>query len=288
MAKPQALLVRAPGTNCDIETQFAFERAGASCLTVHVNRLLETPDLLRQSQILCIPGGFSYGDDVAAGKILASRLRARLSEPLAEMRDRGGLILGICNGFQALLKTGLLDSDPQPGQLPMANQATLTWNDHGRYEARWVQLRVASTTCVFLEGVAEIELPVAHAEGKFVAQSESVLAQLESAGQLCLRYTAGEAVGARGIASGRQTAVAGGGTDVMAETKLAFPANPNGSELDVAGMCDPTGRILGMMPHPERFLERHQHPSWTRHSSGDDSGVLTGQVVFDNAVRYFE
>ncbi len=276
MAKPRVLILRAPGTNCDVETAFAFEKAGAKAERVHVFRLLENPQVCRSYQIFCIPGGFSYGDDIAAGRILANQIRHHLADLLREFIEQGNLILGICNGFQVLLKSDVL--------LPRSNdglaQATLTWNDSRRFEDRWVRLAVTGRPCVFLEGIQELYLPVAHAEGKFVARDAATLQALESAGQLVLRYA-------------RLT----GPLRVEGEP-LPYPENPNGSEANVAGVCDPTGRILGLMPHPERHIDPTQHPQWTRRPFAGPAAASPncsqpagaegdGLALFKNAVRYF-
>ena len=208
MLSPRALILRAPGTNCDHETAFAFERAGAIARRVHVAALAAKPALLEEYQIFCIPGGFSYGDDIASGRILALQLRTFLSDALERFRDRGGLILGICNGFQVLLQTTLLLHEPTTGPL-----ATLAANRSGRFIDRWVQLVVRPSQCVFLEGLSRLELPVAHAEGRFRTRSPAALAGLEASGQLVLRY----------------------GTNAAGAS-----SNPNGSEVDVAGVCDQT------------------------------------------------
>ena len=257
MSQPRVLILRAPGTNCDEETAFAFNTAGGLAERVHINRLLESPQLADDFQILCIPGGFSYGDDVAAGRIMAGQIRHHLDDCLRRFHAGDKLILGICNGFQVLLKSGLLLADDDHGP-----QATLTWNNSGRFEDRWVRLRADGERCVFLAGVEDIELPIAHAEGRFVARDQPTLSQLDGAGQLVLRYQS----------------AAGAGTEVI------FPDNPNGSQLDVAGVCDPSGRVLGLMPHPERHLTATNHPSWTRRPPKD---VGDGLAIFQNAVGYF-
>lgn len=253
--------MRAPGTNCDTETAWAFEAAGAVAERVHINRLIETPGRLRQFQILCIPGGFSYGDDVAAGRILAVQIQHHLADLIAEFHARENLILGICNGFQVLLKSGVLvPFDPQIGP-----PATLTWSDLGRYDDRWVYLRVDGEQSVFLRGCERLYLPVAHAEGKFVARDEKTLDQLRAAGLLSVRYA---------LADG----------DGVVDEPLPFPANPNGSQANVAGMSDATGRILGLMPHPERNLFRTHHPHWSREEA---RLAGCGRRLFANAVEYF-
>ena len=254
MPLPRILILRAPGTNCDAETAFAFERAGGRADVVHLNRWLEAPALAQDFQILCLPGGFSYGDDLGSGRIFANQLRHHLAESLAAFRDAGKLILGICNGFQILIKSGLLGSDDAAGP-----GATLTWNDSGRFIDRWVNLRVAGDRCAFLRGIERMFLPIAHAEGQFVGRDDKVLDRLDRAGQLALRYAA-----------------ASDGGDA--------PFNPNGAARDVAGMCDASGRVFGLMPHPERFIDRTHHPQWTRLPPFDEGD---GLQLFRNAVQYF-
>jgi phosphoribosylformylglycinamidine synthase len=253
MPQPRVLVLRAPGANCDAETAFAFERAGGAAQVVHPNRWFETPELANQFQILCLPGGFSYGDDLSAGRIFGNQLQHHLADALAEFRAAGKLILGICNGFQVLVKSGLLDIDDADGPA-----ATLAWNASGRYQDRWVRLRTAGDKCVFLAGIESVELPIAHAEGQFRGRNEAALDRLERAGQLVLRYE--DAPGA------------------------ASPYNPNGAARDVAGICDGTGRVFGLMPHPERFIDPTQHPQWTRRPALVEG---EGLKLFRNAVGYF-
>ncbi len=167
MPSPRVLVLRAPGTNCDKETAYAFEQAGGIARPVHVRELLGSPRLLAEHQILCLPGGFSYGDDIASGRILGNQLREHLADALLQFRDAGKLVLGICNGFQVLMKTGLLDVEDTQGPL-----ATLAWNNSGHYEARWVSLAVQPGNCVFLAGIEHIEMPVAHAEGRFLVRDQ--------------------------------------------------------------------------------------------------------------------
>jgi len=248
MPTPNVLILRAPGTNCDAETAFAFEQAGAKTETLHINRLLEKPALFQQFQILCIPGGFSYGDDLGSGRILGNQMLHHLVNEMLRFKADGKLIFGICNGFQVLMKSPvLLEHDAAKGPA-----ATLTLNDCGRYQDRWVRLETRGAKCVFLAGIERMYLPVAHAEGKFVARDAETLRQLEAAGQLVLRYHHAD--------------------------------NPNGSLADVAGVCDATGRVLGLMPHPERHIDPTQHPRWTR---GEAGSVGDGLQVFVNAVDYF-
>lgn len=255
MATPRVLILRAPGTNCDGETQFAFEQAGALAERIHVNRLREQPRLLQRYQILVVPGGFSYGDDVAAGKILAVELTHFLGEALRRFRDAERLVLGICNGFQTLLKAGLLIPPDEDGPL-----ATLAHNMQGKFEDRWVYLQAVPGKCPFLTGYTRLHVPVAHGEGRFVCRASWILQGLDQAGQVVLRY----------VAENGQPA--------------SYPANPNGSAGDVAGLCDATGRVLGLMPHPERHVLPTQHPRWTRLGLAPEGDGLR---LFRNAVGYF-
>ncbi len=263
MPQPNVLILRAPGTNCDVETAFAFEQSGGQVEVLHINRLLESPGLFAKFQILCIPGGFSYGDDVAAGRILANQIQHHLADHLAEFKAEGKLILGVCNGFQVLIKSGVLLDDKSQNGPP----ATLTWNDSGKFEDRWVQLDVKGSKCVFLNDIESMYLPVAHAEGKFVTRDADVLAQLDGGEQLVLRYLSQRGDEPRGSLG-----------------DVPYPDNPNGSTADVAGVCDPTGRVLGLMPHPERYIDPTQHPRWTRGETGE---LGDGLQVFKNAVEYF-
>lgn len=262
---PRVLILRAPGTNCDRETAFAFERAGGRPELVHVGRLLEKPQQVADFQIACFPGGFSYGDDLAAGRILGSQIRHHLADVMQEFKQRGGLILGICNGFQILAKSGLLlPDDPQHGP-----PATLAFNASGKFEDRWVNLASTPGKCVFLQGIERMYLPVAHAEGRFRTRDEATFLALEKAGQCVLRYT-----------DGSTTARKPGWAP-----QVPYPACPNGAAGDVAGVCDSTGRVLGLMPHPERHIDVTHHPRWTR-GEGKEGG--DGLKLFQNAVGYFK
>jgi phosphoribosylformylglycinamidine synthase len=255
MPQPRVLILRAPGANCDGETQFAFERAGGLAERIHVNRLREDSALLHQFQVLVVPGGFTYGDDVGAGKILANQLAHFLVEELRRFRDADKLILGICNGFQVLLKAGLLLQPDDDGPL-----ATLAHNTSGRFEDRWIYLQARAQRCPFLKGIERMHLPVAHGEGNFRCREAWILQGLEQSGQVVLRY-----VNEQGQKGGH-------------------PVNPNGSQEDVAGICDPTGRVLGLMPHPERHVLPTQHPRWTRNGLAAEGD---GLKLFRNAVEYF-
>lgn len=264
MVAPRVCVLRAPGTNCDRETAYAFESCGAQATRLHLFRLLEKPEQLLDYQILCVPGGFSYGDDIGAGVIFASHLRGHLGEVLRKFLERETLTLGICNGFQTLLKAGVLPYGaelPGEGHVPTA---TLTWNLNGKYTARWVKLKVASSKNVFLKGIDELELPIAHAEGRIAVSNDGVIADWKANGQVALQYHL----------PGQPTS----------DSLLAAPHNPNGSTANIAGLGDKTGRVLGLMPHPERFLFGTQHPSWTRLPYSEEG---TGMKLFRNGVQYF-
>jgi len=256
MATPRALILRAPGANCDQETQFAFEQAGALADRVHIQRLREQPKLLLQYQILAVPGGFTYGDDVGAGEILAIQLRHFLGDAIRQFRDRERLVLGVCNGFQAILKAGLLLPPDDDGPL-----ATLAHNESGKFEDRWIELEAIPARCPFLKGYTRLSLPVAHGEGRFIVREPWILKGLEQTGQVVLRY-------------------AGGGSG-----PASYPANPNGSLGGVAGICDATGRVLGLMPHPERHVLPTHHPQWTRRGLAPEG---EGLRLFRNAVECFQ
>jgi len=257
---PRVLILRAPGTNCDQETAFAFQAAGGQPEVIHLNRLLENPRLAANYQILAIPGGFSYGDDISAGRIFGNQIRHHLRDCFEQFKAAGKLIIGICNGVQILVKSGVLLPDRADEPI-----ATLTLNDSGKFEDRWVNLRVVGDKCVFLRGIEQMYLPIAHAEGKFVARDEATLNHLDTGGQLVLRYTAGPDQNSDGEV-------------------VRHPANPNGAQLNVAGSCDDTGRVFGLMPHPERHIDPTHHPRWTREQRDRGDGL----AVFENAVRYFQ
>ena len=238
MDQVRVLVLRAAGINCDEEVMHAWRLAGAEPSLVHVNRLVEKPSMLDAHSIVTIPGGFSYGDDIAAGTILAQRVTLGLSEALRSFVDRGGGLLGICNGFQVLVKAGLL-----PGADFGPAQVTVTYNDSARFEARWVRLEVCTDHCPFLTkgglGGVLLEMPVEHAEGKVLTASDAVTRELAQRGRIAVRYV-----------------------DETGRTDR-YPANPNGSVAGIAGLCDETGRIFGLMPHPDRHLDHTQHPLWT-------------------------
>ena len=262
MRRPKVCVLRTAGTNCDKETAFAFLKAGAEPELVHVNGLISGQKRLDDYQILALPGGFSYGDDIAAGKILANELKCRLSAELKKFVGDGKLIIGICNGFQILVKSGLL-----PGNDLLEQEASLIINDSAKFEDRWVYLKAkslklkAKSLCVWTKDLPEvIYLPVAHGEGKFVAKDEQLVNSLKHGGQVVFQYCKADG------------ALAG------------YPYNPNGSMESIAGICDDTGRILGLMPHPERHIEALQHPRAGSGSGGQGDGLR----IFKNGVEYIK
>jgi len=256
MSKIKAIVLRAAGINCDLETEYALELAGAEAQRVHINRIIEDKKLLEQFQIIVFPGGFSYGDDVAAGKILGNQTVHHLLEPLRKFIEDGKLVLGICNGFQVLVKAGIL-----PGEDSSRNQqnVTITYNDSGKYEDRWVYLAPQTEKCVFIEPDRQIYLPVAHGEGKIVTKDKASLEKLKSEGYIAFKY-----VDKNGKEGG-------------------YPVNPNGSAGSIAGLTDSTGRVLGLMPHPERFTRPTHHPHWSRLK---DKPTPDGMTIFNNAVKF--
>jgi len=248
--KPLTLILRCAGTNCDAETAYAFELAGARTEKVHVNRLLENPAILDEAQLLAFPGGFSYGDDINSGRILANQLRHHLAEPLRAFIDAGKPVIGICNGFQVLVKTDLL---PGPLAGKTGQTCTLTHNDSGRFIDRWVKLEPLGSKCIWTAGLDPLELPIAHGEGKFVPANDDVRKELFANDRVALLYA---------------------GDD----------KNVNGSTDAIAGVCDASGLVFGLMPHPERYVDPTQHPSWTRQKPLPEVGA--GLAVFKNAVQY--
>lgn len=250
MSAPRALVLRAPGINCDRETVHACRLAGFTTEQLHINQLVKDPNRLLDYQFLVIPGGFSYGDDLGAGNLLAHNLTIHLGKQLQRFVDEGRPILGICNGFQALVRAGLL-----PG---VEQQATLAENEAARFECRWITMKVQPGPCIFTHGIDQlIEIPVAHGEGQFVFPSD--ISTLQANGQLPLIYT---------NASGEGT--------------VSYPANPNGSIANVAGICNAKGTVFGMMPHPERYVQALQHPQ----RRGATNGTGDGMLIFKNAFEY--
>jgi phosphoribosylformylglycinamidine synthase subunit PurQ / glutaminase len=263
MKDVRVIVIRTAGTNCDRETVYAFQLAGALADLVHINQIVRGRIKLNNYQILAIPGGFSYGDDISAGKVLANELVNKISEPVNKFVADGKLVIGICNGFQVLVKTGLLPGfNAAPGNSGADKQkVTVFDNNSGHYECRWIYLKhVDGTPCVFTSGIEEvINLPVAHGEGKVIFESDKTRKKAWDKKLPVFRYV--DHAGNPG----------------------AFPINPNGSEDDIAGLCNATGRVFGLMPHPERYVTATQHPRWTR---GEAKSPGQGLKIFINAVSF--
>ncbi|HUN23070.1 MAG TPA: phosphoribosylformylglycinamidine synthase I [Anaerolineales bacterium] len=246
---PKALILHANGTNRDRDVAHALQLAGANPEIVHINQLRRAERQLADYHMLIAPGGFSYGDALGAGRLFALDLQTFFAEQVTAFVASGKPVLGICNGFQVLVKAGIL---------PAGNfSATLTHNQRGHFECRWVHLLPQSSQCVWIRtGDAPLQCPVAHGEGRFVCEDAPALASQQ---QIALRYALPDGTPANG----------------------QYPANPNGSVLDIAGVCNPSGNVLGLMPHPENHIWLHQHPNWTRASA---NGLALS--LFQNGVRY--
>ena len=254
--KPKAIILYGYGINCDNETKYGFEIAGAQAERVHINQLIGGQKKLSDFQILAVPGGFSFGDDLGAGKVLAVKFRYGLGGQLDEFIRAGKLIIGICNGFQALVKLGVL---PGFDKNYNCQSVTLTNNDCGRFQDRWIHLIAnQKSPCIWTKDIEKLFLPIRHGEGKFVFQDENTRNRFIRQNQIVVQYC-----DSRGKLQG-------------------FPYNPNGSEMNVAGICDETGRIFGLMPHPEGFMFHQQNPRWTRESVREGAGLK----IFKNAIDF--
>lgn len=246
MSTPRALVFRTAGTNCDRELVFALESAGAAVDVVHLKQILSEPARLDRYALIALPGGFSYGDDIAAGRVFGLELRHGLARELAAFVGRGGFVYGVCNGFQVLVESGLLEADlARVDERKVAapeRSIALYDNASNHFECRWVTLKSESCAASWLTAGELLPCPVAHGEGRFVVRDATVSKRLLANGQIALRYVRSDGSAARG----------------------AYPDNPNGSVDDIAGICDRTGRVLGLMPHPERNITPWNHPHWTR------------------------
>jgi len=265
--QPKVLVLTGYGINCEEETAYVFEKAGGKPKIVHVNDLIDGLESLKNFQILAIPGGFSYGDDTGAGNALSNRIRNNINDDILSFAKGDNLVIGVCNGFQMLSNLGLVPATKdQYGK----REVVLMWNNTARYECRWVDTKVCSKKCIWTKGIDQIELPIAHGEGNFYAEPE-ILKELRDNDQIVLKYTRPD------------------GTPANGES----PFNPNGAIEDIAGITDPSGRILGLMPHPERFHSYTRHPNWTRmKASLSRTGKSLpkegdGMKIFRNAIEYF-
>ena len=256
--KPKTLVLTGYGINCDYETQHAFNFVGGDAKRVHINDIIDKLESLDEYHILAFPGGFSFGDDISSGKVLANKIKFSIFDELQRFIDDGKIIIGICNGFQSMVKLGIL---PAFERNYKRQTTTLTFNDSGRFEDRWIYMKAnPKSRCVFTKNIDILYLPVRHGEGKFVA-SKTFLQKLDKNNQIALRY-----VDEKGNLAG-------------------YPWNPNGSLENIAGICDETGRIFGLMPHPEAYLYKTNHPRWTRERLSEEG---MGVKVFRNAVEFIK
>ncbi len=269
MAKPRALVLTGYGINCDEETRYAFEKAGAEAKIVHINDLIDDRKMLDGYQIFSFPGGFSFGDDTGSGKALAHRILNNLLDEFRAFIERDTLMLGICNGFQVMANIGVVPGLAGPiGE----TEVSLEHNETSRYECRWVDCAIErNTPCIFVKGMERLHVPVAHGEGRFYAPRRK-LEDIERNDLVVMRY----AMPGGGRAAGK------------------YPYNPNGSLSDIAAVCDTTGRIMGMMPHPERHIFFTHREDWTllKEKMMREGRPVPeegeGLAIFKNAVRYFQ
>ncbi len=258
---PSVLILTGHGLNCEAESAYAWERAGARVTLTPFNDILAEPRRLHDHEALMFIGGFSYGDHMGSGHVFARRARHRLREDLQRFIEAGKLVLGVCNGFQILVKLGLLPGLDGDYFTP---RAALLPNDGGAYQNFWVRIRFESPSpCVFTRGLRTMDLPIRHGEGKFFMPDPALLERIETQGGVACRYI----------------------DPATGEPAGDFPHNPNGSMHAIAGLCDPTGRVFGLMPHPEAYLYRENHPLWSR-SPPAAAGEGEGLLLFRNAVEY--
>ena len=260
--KPKALVLQAHGSNRDFDVIEALTLAGGEAIGIPLNELRMNKTLLTDFQLLILPGGFSYADALGAGKLLALDLASYFADEISAFVESGKPVIGICNGFQALVKSGILpgESISPTGRGVRGEGATLTFNAQGSFECRWVTLRPISQTCFWTKGLDElIECPVAHGEGNFQVGEHFPLSNFYSQDQIAFTYVYSNGSPANG----------------------EYPVNPNGSIRDIAGICNPQGNVLGLMPHPENHIYSWQHPQWTR-GLNRHSGV----ALFENGVKY--
>lgn len=256
--KPKALVLQAYGTNRDLDVMDALIRSGADLVGVPLNELRGRKVFWRDFQLLVVPGGFSYADALGAGKLLGVDLQSYFADQIADFVDSGKPVIGICNGFQALVRSGILPGDC--ASIRTNSQTALTFNASGHFECRWVTLKPVSRRCIWTESLTDVVFcPVAHGEGRFQVVGDSVLDHLAADDQMALIYATPDGSPADG----------------------KYPLNPNGSARDVAGICNPRGNVLGLMPHPENHIFDYQHP---RHTRGEKGG--SGLTLFENGVRY--
>ena len=258
--KPQALILQAHGTNRDYDVAEALTLAGADPHPVPLNDLRAGKKRFADYQMLVVAGGFSYADSLGAGKLLALDLNSYFNQEISAFVESGKPVIGICNGFQALVKSGILPGEKKEERRKNEASATLTFNAEGHFECRWVNLAPVSQTCIWTKDLEDtIFCPIAHGEGNFQSSNTAFVNTLTAQDQIALTYIYPDGTPANGD----------------------YPINPNGSMLDIAGICNPQGNVLGLMPHPENHIHPHQHPQWTRGVKGN-----SGLVLFENGVKY--
>ncbi len=263
--KPRVAVISGFGINCELETMAVFEMAGASADRIHVNRLVGGEVSLEDYQIMAVPGGFSFGDHLGSGRLLGNRLRFGLREQVLEFVRAGKPVIGICNGFQVLIKMGLLPGDDE---VSLTQTASLALNDSGHYEDRWVTLEFDSNSpCIWTKGMERIRVPVRHGEGKFVTDDATLLDKWAASGQLAVRYVDPESQ-----------------FPSSSDEILPYPTSPNQSWRNIAGVCDPSGLVFGLMPHPEANHSTWLGATWTREDGKHGEGE--GMAIFHNAVEY--
>ena len=262
---PRVAVLYGFGINCETETAAAFEMAGAYAERLHVNRLVNGDSRLSEFQILAIPGGFSFGDHLGSGRLLGNRLRFGLRDQVREFVKAGKPVIGICNGFQVLVKMGLLPGDEE---VSLTQDASLALNDSGQYENRWATLEFdPDSPCIWTRGIERIRVPVRHGEGKFVTDDSTLMDKWAESGQLVARYV------------DPSTAYPSAGDET-----LPYPISPNQSWRNVAGVCDPSGLVFGLMPHPEANHSTWLGATWTREETTHGEGE--GMAIFHNAVKH--
>lgn len=258
--KPKALILQAHGSNRDLDVIEALTLVGADAVGTPLNELRRNKTLLPDFQLLVVPGGFSYADALGAGKLLALDLASYFADEIHAFVESGKPVLGICNGFQALVKSGILQGEYRASNEMTTVGATLTFNAQGHFECRWVTLKPVSQTCIWTQGLDDlIECPIAHGEGNFQTSDLFPLSSFLNNDQIALTYIRTDGSPANG----------------------EYPINPNGSAHDIAGICNKQGNVLGLMPHPENHIHHYQHPQWTR---GMDHH--SGLALFMNGVKY--
>jgi len=279
MYNPKVAVLFGFGINCDHETAAVFDLVGGVASRIHLNKLINKQESLENYDILAVPGGFSFGDHLGSGRLMGNRMRFALRDELYKFVAAGKPIIGICNGFQVLVKTGLLPGPNSEKPLPdFYQRASLTLNDSGRYEDRWVTLEFDSLSpCIWTKGITRIDCPVRHGEGKFVMPETTDFDRLQENNQLTVRYVDPLTNPGEGIT----------------DTPLPFPLSPNGSMRNIAGVCDSTGLVFGLMPHPEAVYAKWLHPDHTRGTApGPESSESLGEwegeglQIFRNAIEY--